>query len=81
MQDFVATMQKLDAHKDSIKLIFSDRHDHYKRVLDLNRPGVNKLLASSIKCVFFGGPPKRQTVYKGSLLTMLVDRVLFCKFN
>src|SRR5574340_322217 len=78
VRDFVATMKKLNSDKDSVKLIFSN---YFKHVSDLDQPGVNGLLASSIKCKFFGGPPKRQTVYQGSLLTMLVDRVLYCKFN
>lgn len=34
--------------------------------------------AKEIRCTFFGGPPGARCKYNGSILTMLLDRVMAC---
>lgn len=40
--------------------------------------GSNTILASEVSPItFYGGPPGNKSLYRGSLLTMLLDRVLY----
>jgi hypothetical protein len=41
----------------------------------LSQP-VHRSLARYIHVKFFGGPPRHEAVYKGTLITMLIDRLM-----
>jgi hypothetical protein len=48
------------------------------KVWELQNTHVENQPARDIRCTFFGGPPGARDKYNGSILTILLDRVMAC---
>jgi hypothetical protein len=77
VKQFVASMSEYGSLHDSVIVEGVWNGDRVRgRVWELAETNIAILCASSVKCRFFGGPPGNRTYYTGSLLTMLMDRVM-----
>ncbi len=84
--EFVAAMRKLKAFGDTISIpSFSDGGWH--GVWELGKVSFGLAKARTIPCRFYGGPPDQHGIYTGTLITVLIDRILTatygdgCDFN
>jgi len=72
---FVQKMVKLNAHNDALN-IPTVKNGETCKVWELNYEIFGTTCAKQIPCLFYGGPPTKHTIYTGTLLTMLIDRIL-----
>ena len=73
---FVQIMREFHSHSDSLRVegIWSGRSRGV--VWELAQTNVTMLPARTIRISFYGGPPGSKMYYSGTLLTMLIDRVM-----
>ena len=78
VKEFVRFMQIYTSHNDWVYVqgIWSGRERG--QVWELAGTNISVVPASTIHCKFYGGPAGARTYYKGTLLTMLCDRVMNC---
>lgn len=77
VREFVQFMHEYHSSNDTVLVdgIWSGDRIH-GRVWELAETNAAPSLAKNIKIKFYGGPPDNRTYYTGSLLTMLMDRVM-----
>jgi hypothetical protein len=73
-------MKALNAHKDLIH-IPSYKGSSPFAVWELHSTSFGLAKAKSVPCRFYGGPPMKYTTFTGTLLTMLIDRILTAHYN
>jgi hypothetical protein len=76
VSQFVESMREYGCEKDSLYVdgIWGNRDRG--QVWELIGTDVAGCLAKSISVKFYGGPPGYKKIYRGSLLTLLIDRVM-----
>jgi hypothetical protein len=78
---FVQAMKEYDSHNDSLVVTGLWAGRDRGVVWELEHTNAAMLPADSIHCHFYGGPPGSKALYKGTLLTMLMDRVMICAIS
>lgn len=68
-------MRELNSHNDTLS-IPAFKGNGTCAVWELGHTSFGLAKARSIPCRFYGGPPRGQAKYTGTLLTMFIDRVL-----
>ncbi len=77
VKQFVQAMREYGSLNDSVIVEGVWAGDRVRgRVWELAETNISILCAASVRCRFYGGPIGNRTYYNGSLLTMLLDRVM-----
>lgn len=74
VEEFLVFMGDLQLLNDSIMVPGFKNRQVY--IWELSHSGLGPILAKHVGCVFHGGPPNARQVYKGTLLSVLIDRNL-----
>lgn len=77
--EIVSALCKLDCGKNCAKV--SIMGDSWREVMSLAHLPLHRTKAKYIKVEFWGGPPGKQTIFSGSLVTMLMDRLMQDSLN
>ena len=79
VDDFLNHMATLGSLNDSIMIPGFKNRQVY--IWEISHSGLGPILAKHVGCVFFGGPPSSKRTYKGTLLSVLIDRNLTLQFK
>jgi len=73
--EFLFLMRKLDCLRDHIIVKGIKKRDRID-ICELDTSAMRLIPIKNIPCKFYGGPPKGRGTYSGSLLSLLIDRIL-----
>ncbi len=74
VSQFIQYMTELGAQDDEMSIpAFRNGNCFVHELLSVS---FGRARARCIPCSFYGGPPKGHSVYRGTLLTMFIDRLL-----
>jgi len=76
VREFVQTMREYSSHSDTVIAPGMWTNRDRGVVWELASTAASMLPADTIKIQFYGGPPGGKALYRGTLLTMLMDRVM-----
>ena len=77
VKQFVQSMREYGCQNDNVTVEGVWNGGRVRgRVWELAETNIAILCATSVPCTFYGGPPGNRQMYKGTLMTLLLDRVM-----
>lgn len=75
VRHFLVLMNEMNRMHDHIIMQGLKKRDRIY-IWELKDTALKDIKINTIPCRFYGGPPQHKTVYQGTLLTVLIDRIL-----